>query len=216
MFTYDVFISYRRENPDKAFTEELDRRLQACGFKVAIDRRDFEPNKHFVSEIDRCITNSRYTFLVISPRYFDSGNTEKEAVMSTVLSMADRTDRVVPVIIESVHLPNWLYGITGINFFEKDGSIDPYERVLDLLYSDGPSGVNEVERGNIKPIRKERASKMLFYGSFAAGTVGGIVLTSFLASGESAQAATEPLEISDESADSIADAIMRRLDDWFG
>jgi hypothetical protein len=42
-FRYDVLISYRRQEPDKAFARDLLRKLEADGYTVAIDERDFAP-----------------------------------------------------------------------------------------------------------------------------------------------------------------------------
>lgn len=180
MFMYDAFISYRHGEADQSFADELDRRLQACGFSIAIDRRDFSPNRHFLEEIERCITTARYTMLVISARYFESGNTTKEAVISSVLSMSDRRDRVVPLIIEPVTMPNWLYGITGIDFANDNASNDPYERMIEMLYAQDVSE-EPVARGRIKPVSKRRARSMLENGVFAlSGAALGILLGEYI------------------------------------
>ena len=73
---YDVLISYRREDPDKQFARDLLKTLEADGYKVAIDERDFDPAQTFLEEMERCIKESRFTLAVMSPRYLQSGNSK--------------------------------------------------------------------------------------------------------------------------------------------
>ena len=76
---YDAFISYRRQEPDLSFARDLLNRLESNGYKVAIDERDFNAAMSFLDEMERCIKESRFTLAVLSPRYFESGNTNQEA-----------------------------------------------------------------------------------------------------------------------------------------
>src|SRR5262245_29517934 len=78
----DVFLSYRHVDPDRAFARDLLGRLEAAGFRVAIDERDFRPEATFLEEMERCIQESRFTLAVLSPRYVESGNTMEEAIIS--------------------------------------------------------------------------------------------------------------------------------------
>ena len=130
---YDLFISYRRQEPDKQFARDLLRRLEDDGYVGAIDERDFAPNQPFLNEMERCIRESRFTLCVMSPRYFESGNCEEEAIICKVLDMGERRRRLVPLVIEKVEMPTWLYGITGIDFTDNDPLVDPYERLTEML-----------------------------------------------------------------------------------
>jgi TIR domain len=126
---YDVFISYRHGGADTEFARYLLDTLEREGYRVAIDERDFPANASFLLEMERCIKESRSTVAIISPRYLASGNTEEEAVISKVLDMADRKRRLIPLIIEPVTLPTWLYGIVGINWAHPNPLIDPFEKL---------------------------------------------------------------------------------------
>lgn len=130
---FDAFLSYRHGDPDEEFTRDLRRRLQEAGFKVAFDRTDFFPACTFLEEMERCVKSSRYTILVISPRYFDSGNTQEEALLTQVLAMDERRHRVIPLILETATLPLWLYSIVGIDFSRTDPDMDPYDRLIAAL-----------------------------------------------------------------------------------
>ena len=98
---YDVFVSYRHDPVDRAFATELVAALEADGYRVAIDERDFPANASFLQEMERCIRESRFTVAVISPRYLESGNAQEEAIICKVLDMGDRKRRLIPLVIEA-------------------------------------------------------------------------------------------------------------------
>jgi hypothetical protein len=130
---YDVFLSYRHDGVDKAFAIDLLQALEADGYRVAIDERDFPANASFLQEMERCVRESRYTVAVISPRYLNSGNCEEEAIVCKVLDMGDRKRRLIPVVIEPVSMPAWLYGIVGVDCTKPDPLVDPIDKLKATL-----------------------------------------------------------------------------------
>lgn len=132
-FGYDVFLSYRRQEPDLSFARGLVRKLEADGFRVAIDERDFDANAHFLTEMERCVKASRFTLAILSPRYFDSDNTQEEAVICKVWDMSERKKRLIPLVYEKVAMPVWLYGITGIDWNSDSPLITPYDKLKRTL-----------------------------------------------------------------------------------
>ena len=130
---YDVFISYRHGGRDGDFACELLVALERSGYSVAIDERDFPANASFLQEMERCIRESRFTVSIISPRYLDSGNCEEEAILCKVLDMNDRRRRLIPMIIESVAMPAWLFGIVGIDCTKPDPLVDPLDKLRSTL-----------------------------------------------------------------------------------
>jgi hypothetical protein len=130
---YDVFLSYRHDGPDMAFAHQLLDTLESHGYRVAIDERDFPANASFLLEMERCIRESRFTVAVISPRYLESGATQEEAIITRVLDLGDRKRRMIPVVIEPVSMPAWLYGIVGIDFTKRDPLVDPYDKLRATL-----------------------------------------------------------------------------------
>jgi hypothetical protein len=133
---FDVFISYRHGDPDRSYAEEILEALEAKGLRVAVDFRDFSPNAHFLSEMERCVKTSRFVVCVITSRYLESGHTSEEALISKTLDMADRTMRLVPLKFEIVELPVWLHGLVGIDFTSA-ARVDPVERLIDLVSRKG-------------------------------------------------------------------------------
>ena len=100
---------------------------------MAIDERDFPANASFLQEMERAIRQSRFTVAVISRRYLESGNTEEEAMISKVLDMGDRKRRLIPLLIEPVAMPAWLYGIVGIDWTKRDPLVDPFDKLKATL-----------------------------------------------------------------------------------
>jgi hypothetical protein len=129
---YDAFISYRHTEPDKSHAIDVLESLERRGLRVAIDFRDFAANEHFLSEMERCIKESRYVLCVITAQYLASDHTSEEAIISKTLDLADRRKRLVPLIFERVELPVWLHGLVGIDFTES-ASVEPTERLLGLV-----------------------------------------------------------------------------------
>jgi TIR domain len=130
---YDVFISYRHEQSDITFAQELLAHLEGAGYRVAIDERDFRPNEHFLQEMERCIRESRYTLCVISANYLQSDNCFEEAIICKVLDMGERKRRLIPLFLAPVSLPVWLYGLVGIDFGAETPLVDPVERLKNTL-----------------------------------------------------------------------------------
>ena len=134
---YDVFVSYRHEGADRVFARNLVAALEAEGYTVAIDERDFRANASFLQEMERAVRQSRFTVAVISRRYLESGNTEEEVMISRVLDLGDRKRRLIPLLIEPVAMPVWLYGIVGIDWTKRDPLVDPFDKLKATLGAPG-------------------------------------------------------------------------------
>jgi TIR domain len=132
---YDVFISYRHGGRDAEFARQLLDTLENDGYRVAIDERDFPANAAFLEEMERCVRQSRFTVAILSPRYLESGNCQEEAIVCKVLDMGERRRRLIPLMIESVALPAWLYGIVGIDCTKLDPLVDPIEKLKGTIGS---------------------------------------------------------------------------------
>jgi hypothetical protein len=130
---YDVFVSYRHQEPDQTFARDLLASLEADGYRVAIDERDFQVNESFLVEMERCIRQSRFSVAIVSERYLQSGNCEEEAIICRILDMGERRRRLIPVFIETVTTPVWLHGIVGIDATKADPLVDPLERLKATL-----------------------------------------------------------------------------------
>ncbi len=130
---YDVFISYRRARRDKRFALQLLRDLESLGYRVALDERDFDASASFLEEMERCVRNSRFTVAVISPQYLQSGHCQEEAILCKVLDMGERKRRLVPLVIQKVEMPAWMFGIVGIDFTNPNPVVPPLEKLAKTL-----------------------------------------------------------------------------------
>jgi len=129
---YDAFMSYRHGEPDTSYALEIVSALEAKGLRVAIDSRDFSPNEHFLSEIERCIKTSRFVLCVITSRFVASDHTGEEAIIAKTLDLGERRRRLVPLVFERVELPVWLYGLSGIDC-TPGATVDPIDRLTGLF-----------------------------------------------------------------------------------
>jgi TIR domain len=130
---YDVFISYRRARRDKRFAHKLMRDLEELGYRVSLDERDFDASASFLEEMERCVRTSRFTLAVISPQYLQSGHCQEEAILCKVLDMGERKRRLVPLMIQKVEMPAWMFGIVGVDFTNPNPVVPPLEKLVNTL-----------------------------------------------------------------------------------
>jgi hypothetical protein len=100
-FFYDVFISYRQQEPDRSWVRKtLQPRLEAQGLRVCIDYQDFRLGAHLVLEMARAVEQSRYTLAVLSPAYLTSNFAELETVLAEHLGLERSQRRLLGVLRE--------------------------------------------------------------------------------------------------------------------
>jgi hypothetical protein len=99
-FTYDVFLSYRDQEPDKTWARKtLLLRLEQEGLKV-IEQRRFRLGAPIVKEMERAVIQSRYTLSVLSPAYIEGNFTDLEAVLAEHLGLENSQRRLLAVMRE--------------------------------------------------------------------------------------------------------------------
>src|SRR5438045_3627614 len=77
---FDTFISY--SHADRAWVwDELLPRLEGAGLRVCIDDRDFAIGVPILHNIERAVSESRYTLVVMTPTYVASEWTEFETLL---------------------------------------------------------------------------------------------------------------------------------------
>ncbi len=137
---YDAFISYRHGGTDARVAAAILEGLEAEGYAVAIDVRDFRANERFLDEMERCIRESRFTVALVSRRYVESGHCEEEAMICKVLDMGERRRRLVPIYLDDVQVPIWLHGLVGIRLDAGGSGLDPLDKLTAVL---GPATRHE-------------------------------------------------------------------------
>ena len=98
---YDVFVSYRHQEPDGPWVREvLVPRLREAGLAVFLDVDGFRLGMPLVLEMARGVEQSRSTLAVLSPAYLASSFTELESVLAEHLGLEESQRRLVAVLRE--------------------------------------------------------------------------------------------------------------------
>jgi hypothetical protein len=98
-FSYDVFISYRHQEPDRSWVrEKLLPRLHAEGFKV-FDIESFRLGAPLVEQMARVVDQSRYFLVVLSPAYLQRDTSPVEDVTAH-LGLGESQRRLLVVSCE--------------------------------------------------------------------------------------------------------------------
>jgi hypothetical protein len=96
---HDVFVSYRHQEPDRSWVRtRLVPALRRAGLDVCLDIDTFRLGAPLILEMGRAVERSRYTLLVLSPAYLDSGFTEFESVLAEHLGLEERAQRLIVVL----------------------------------------------------------------------------------------------------------------------
>jgi CheY-like chemotaxis protein len=129
---YDVFISYSHHDKDWV-RDWLLPRLEDAGVKVCIDYRDFRPGALLISEIERCILQSRKTLLVLSPEYLASNWAEFEHSLIQSMDPAALHERVVPLLHILSDIPPRLKNIIYLDFTNPNSITHQFNRLLSTI-----------------------------------------------------------------------------------
>ena len=130
---YDVFMSYRHDGVDRKFATELVSALEAEGYRWRSTSGTSPPTPASCRRWSDASARAASRVAVISSRYLESGNSEEEAIICKVLDMGDRKRRLIPLVIEPVSMPAWLYGIVGIDCTKRDPLVDPFDKLKATL-----------------------------------------------------------------------------------
>lgn len=99
-YAYDVFISYLAKDADKTWVRKtLLPALESQGLRVAIDSR-FPLGVPLITSVEKAIQQSRYTVVILSPRYLESSYDEFENLIAQHLGLEESKYRLIPVIKE--------------------------------------------------------------------------------------------------------------------
>jgi hypothetical protein len=100
-FKYDVFLSYRGQDPDRTWVRKtLYPRLKAEGLKVCLDAVDFRLGEPVIHEMERAVTESRYTMAVLTPAYLTSHFSDFENVIAQHLGLEQSQRRFLGLLRE--------------------------------------------------------------------------------------------------------------------
>lgn len=91
-----IFISYSYD--DRKFVDELDKKLQKCGYKIERDIRDLGYTKS-IKEFMKRIRKTDYSIIILSDRFLKSENCMRE--IFEFIKDDNYKDRIIPIILNS-------------------------------------------------------------------------------------------------------------------
>jgi Caspase domain/TIR domain len=97
---YDAFVSYCQDDPDDRawVTGTVVPYLEGLGLKLCLEDRDFALGAARLDEVDRAVTQSRYTVAVFTSAYLAAAVDSYEAVIAAYSAVESRTPRFIPLI----------------------------------------------------------------------------------------------------------------------
>jgi hypothetical protein len=117
-YLYDLFVSYSQA--DEAWVRgELLPRLERAPFRY-IDQLQFELGRPRLDEIERAITTSRRTLLVLSRAYLESNWRMYDSILVGSYGLEMGEWRAIPVIVEPCELPNRLRALVSVDLSAAD------------------------------------------------------------------------------------------------
>jgi hypothetical protein len=146
-----VFISYRWVNPDETWVrEQLVPALRNAGLAVLLDVDDFTPGRDLVLEMTRAGYESRRVLCVLSPAYFDGNRMVAfESLMAPRFDPSGSEPRLIPLVLRSSELPEWLRGLVPIDWTNPRYHAREWRKLLKVLGAPhegpapGPAGSTE-------------------------------------------------------------------------
>lgn len=109
-FHYDVFLSHK--GAQKAWTENLARRLRDDGFKVWFDKWVLPQHagRNWIDELREGVESSRKTVLVLSPEFFAGDWPIFESTIIQLIDPVGRLDRIIPLLHTPCEIPkHWAF-----------------------------------------------------------------------------------------------------------
>jgi LCP family protein required for cell wall assembly len=134
-YPYDVFVSYRQQDPDCTWVRSvLVPALDAAGLDVFLDERSFTPGLSVIENMSRAVDESRYTVAVMSPAYFGSDFTKLERIMAQHLGLEQGRRRLIGLMLAPCDPPTELRPFLWLDVSNvRDGNAPEIQRLIETL-----------------------------------------------------------------------------------
>jgi tetratricopeptide (TPR) repeat protein len=142
-FVYDVFISYSHQNQDWVKNTLL-AKLEQAGLKVFIDYQDFEIGESAPDAMERAVTTSKQTIIVLSPAYLKSNWAKFENLMLQVMDPANQKRQLIPILLEKCKIPLRLSTFTYADFTKIEGVDLAWQKLFKALKVSTPALVTPI------------------------------------------------------------------------
>lgn len=118
-FAYDLFISYSHADRTWVWNVLLPR-MEAAGFRVCIDNRDFKIGVPVLTTIEEAVETSRHTLIVLTPNWVESQWTEFESLLVATTDPAGRRAKLLPLMLRPCQLPLRIRTLVYSDFTQPD------------------------------------------------------------------------------------------------
>lgn len=136
-FRYDAYISYVDKEPDATWVwDTLVPRLDEAGLRIAVSGDVEEPGVARVVNIERGITQSKRTLVVLSETYLADNMGEFENVLVQTMGIQEGSYRLLPVKIAPInqnYLPTRLGMLTTLDVVHPRRAEREFDRLVNAL-----------------------------------------------------------------------------------
>jgi TIR domain len=135
-------VSYRWVEPDQSWVRNhLVPALKNAGLRVCLDVEDFVPGRDLIFEMTRAGAESSRALCVLSPDYF-AGNrmVAFESLMARRLDASGMNSRLIPLILRSTEMPEWIRGLIPVDWTRSDSHLREWRKLLAVLEAKNVDG----------------------------------------------------------------------------
>ena len=101
---------------------------------MLLDVDDFVPGRDLILEMTRAGQESRCVLCVLSPDYFDGNRMVAfESLMARRLDPSGIEPRLIPLVLRSSELPEWLRGLISIDWTDPSYHAREWRKLLKAL-----------------------------------------------------------------------------------
>ena len=101
---------------------------------MLLDVDDFVPGRDLILEMTRAGHESRRVLCVLSPDYFDGNRMVAfESLMARRLDPSGNKPGLIPLVLRSSELPEWLRGLISIDWTDPNYHIREWRKLLKVL-----------------------------------------------------------------------------------
>lgn len=127
-FTYDFFIS--AVEADQAWVEQHLLPMLTAANKHYLTEAEFQPGQPRLLELERAITHSEKTLLILSAAYLQADSNLIIDLFAMHYGLETRTWPVIPLLLAKLELPPRLRFVIPLDFSQATAYPDSYRRLL--------------------------------------------------------------------------------------
>jgi len=131
-YAYDLYLSYT--DADRAWvTVELLPALEQRGLRICLPERDFDIGRPRLDNLERTVTQSRHTLIVMTPTWLTSEWQAFEGLLVSTTDPAGRLRRLIPLLLEPCIPPPRIAMLTYADFTAPTQRPQEMKRLLRAL-----------------------------------------------------------------------------------